>query len=316
MSVKRPQYPQIGLALGSGVARGWAHIGVLKVLTRAGFVPDIIAGTSIGAVVGGFYAAEMLSDVENFARRTTRSSIFGLTDLSLSGGGLFSGRRLGTLLYEQLGGMKIEELKKLFIPVATELSTGHEIWLRHGSLVDGLRASYAMPGVFAPVHSDGRWLIDGALVNPVPASVCRAFGARLVIAVNLNRDAFGKASTTKPLLMSAQETSLSDDVQDNQDDADNKRITFSNYRTLIRQMFGSSEKIPGITTVLLAALNIVQDRLARSRLAGDPPDVTITPRVGHISLLEFESAAEAIEQGERAAEASLVHIEEAAKLLI
>ena len=320
---KKHQYPQIGLALGSGVARGWAHIGVLKVLTQAGFVPDIVSGTSIGAVVGGFYVTERLSEIEDFAKQTTRRSIFGLTDLSLSGSALFSGRRLAAQLQEHLGNTQIQDLKRTFIPVATELSTGHEIWLRHGSLVDALRASYALPGVFSPVHSEGRWLIDGALVNPVPSSVCRAFGARLVIAVNLNRDAFGKASTSKPVLQDSEDDE--DDLELEGTPADPNaardhggRMALSNYRTLMNQFFGSSEteKVPGMTTVLLAALNIVQDRLARSRLAGDPPDITITPRVGHISLLEFESAAEAIECGVRAAEATLPHIEEAARQLI
>ncbi len=314
MSVsQRRRLPQIGVALGSGVARGWAHIGVLKVLTRAGFAPDIIAGTSIGAVVGGFYAARQLSEIENFAKKTNKRGIFGLMDLSIGSGGLFSGRRLTTQLHDRLGGTKIEDLHGTFIAVATELATGHEIWLRHGSVVDALRASYALPGVFVPVHYDGRWLIDGALVNPVPSSVCRAFGARLVIAVNLHRDAFGKASTSKPVLLPPsqnQPAELEEALQET------KKINkVGGYRTLMRQIFGSSEKIPGVTTVLLASLNIVQDRLARSRLAGDPPDIMITPRVGHISLLEFERAEEAIELGERAAEATLPHIEEAASLL-
>ena len=312
MSVNRHQYPQIGLALGSGVARGWAHIGVLKVLTRAGFLPDIIAGTSIGAVVGGFYAAKMLSDIEDFALRTTRRGIFGLADLSMRRGGLFSGRRLTDQLHENLGGTQIEDLPRAFVPVATELATGHEIWLRHGSMVDALRASYALPGIFAPVHLDGRWLIDGALVNPVPASVCRAFGARLVIAVNLNRDAFGKASTSKPVLLEADQD---DELELKSDDQENQ-TRLGSYKAMLRQMFSSSEKIPGMTTVMLSAFNIVQDRLARSRLAGDPPDITITPRVGHISLLEFESAAEAIRIGELATEERLPFIEEAANRLV
>ena len=312
MSVNRHQYPQIGLALGSGVARGWAHIGVLKVLTRAGFLPDIIAGTSIGAVVGGFYSAGMLSDIEDFAMRTTRRGIFGLADLSMKRGGLFSGRRLTEQLHENLGGTQIEALPRALCRSQPSWRPGHEIWLRHGSMVDALRASYALPGIFAPVHLDGRWLIDGALVNPVPASVCRAFGARLVIAVNLNRDAFGKSSTSKPILLEADQD---DELELKSDDQENQ-TRLGSYKTMLRQMFRSSEKIPGMTTVMLSAFNIVQDRLARSRLAGDPPDITITPRVGHISLLEFESAAEAIRIGELATEERLPFIEEAANRLV
>ncbi len=313
---------RIGLALGSGVARGWSHIGVVKTLVKAGFAPDIIVGTSIGAVVGGAYAANYLQELETFARELTARKMFGLLDLSFSGSSLFSGRKLSAELYKHMSDIKIEDMHKTFIAVATELATGHEIWLRKGSLVDSLRASYALPGVFAPVHINGRWLIDGALVNPVPVSVCRGYGARLVIAVNLNRDAFGKTSTSKIMLSEEAFAPLAE-KNPNKNPNKNNGVTESNekvsgvkaYRTMMKQIFSSSPRSPGMTTILLAALNIVQDRLARSRLAGDPPDIHIAPRVGHIGLLEFNKMDEAIKLGVEATEQVLPEIETAAKVL-
>lgn len=301
--------PKIGLALGSGVARGWAHIGVIRTLVKAGFAPDVVVGTSIGAVVGGAYVANYLEEVEAFAASMTQRKIFNLLDVSFSGSSLFTGRKLAGELYKHMSDIKIEDLHKKFVAVTTELATGHEIWLQQGSLVDALRASYALPGVFTPVSVDGRWLIDGALVNPVPTSVCRAFGAKLVIAVNLNRDAFGNASTSKTLLLQRQ---LQDIEKSKKEEKPKSRLFYRNYA---KHLFNSGSHKPGMTTILLAALNIVQDRLARSRLAGDPPDIYIAPDVGHISLLEFNRAKEAIKLGEEAAERTLPEIENMAKVL-
>src|SRR3990172_9243161 len=179
---------KIGLGLGGGAARGWAHIGVLRALLKAGIKPDISAGTSIGAVVGGCYVAGHLDELEDFARELTRRRVLGLLDFNLAGTGLITGQRLCERLEKHLGHCKIEDLERRFTAVATEIGTGHEVWLSRGKLVEAVRASYALPGVFRPVKIDNRWLFDGALVNPIPISVCRALGARYVIALNLNID--------------------------------------------------------------------------------------------------------------------------------
>lgn len=183
----------VGLALGSGVARGWAHIGVLRGLQEIGLRPDIVCGTSIGAVVGGSYLAEKLDSVEEWALSLSRVRLARYLDIQFGGGGLIAGRRLTGLLESNLQDLTIEELDRPLACVATELATGQEVWLQKGRLVDAIRASYALPGVFKPIEIDGRLLVDGALVNPVPVSTCRALGARLVIAVNLNTDTFGRA---------------------------------------------------------------------------------------------------------------------------
>ena len=194
---------KIGLALGGGSARGWAHIGVLRALNEAGIHPDIVAGTSIGAVVGGCYVAGELPALEKFARELTRRKVLGFLDFNFSGSGLITGQRLCNVLDARMKDVVIEDLPKRFVAVATEIGTGHEIWLSRGRLVDAMRASYALPGIFRPVAINGRWLFDGALVNPVPVSVCRALGARYVIAVNVNWDTAAGRGTVVPFLEAA-----------------------------------------------------------------------------------------------------------------
>jgi len=283
--------PKIGVALGGGAARGWAHIGVLKALAKAGLEPDIVAGASIGAVVGGCYAADELEALEDFARSLTRRRIFSFLDFNFTGSGLISGQRLGTRLERHLQHIIIEEMPREFVAVATEFGSGHEIWLNRGPLVDAMRASYAIPGVFKPVKTGERWLFDGALVNPIPVSVCRALGARVVIAVNLNWDAFGRGAVI-PNLEAAEEITI--------EPSEPAKGSGGAVRQLLNR-----ESAPGISSVMVDALNIIQDRIARSRLAGDPPDVIIAPRLGSIGLFDFHLAGEAIELGERAVEKEL-----------
>jgi NTE family protein len=286
----------IGIALGGGAARGWAHIGVLKTLLDAGIKPDIVAGTSIGAVVGGCYVADRLDALERFARELTRRRVFGYLDLNFAGSGLITGQRLCDRLEEQLGDRTIETLEAPFTAVATEIGTGHEVWLSQGRLVDAIRASYALPGIFRPVNINGRWLFDGALVNPVPVSVCRALGARYVIAVNLNTEMFGRGTVAPRIAADRPETPTPEasEIRGN-----NGRAAL---KLLRRQLFGKGgEEVPGISTVMIEAFNIVQNRIARSRLAGDPPDVMVSPRLGGIGPFDFHRADELIELGAAAA---------------
>lgn len=297
--------PIIGLALGSGIARGFAHIGILRALEAAGLRPDVICGTSIGAVVGGCHLAGQLNPLEDWALGLNRVSILRYLDMQLTGGGLIGGRRLMDLLQQNIGEMQIEDLSGRFVAVATELATGHETWLQTGSLVEAIRASYALPGVFAPIERDGRWLVDGALVNPVPVSVCRAMGARLVIAVNLNSDAFLRPFAIRQANGEAvaEESGLGLTVL-------SKPANF-----LLRQLFSQPKNRPSLFSNMVGALNIMQDRLTRSRLAGDPADVMVAPKLGGISLLDFDRAGEAIDRGRDAMEKALPAVQEALELL-
>jgi NTE family protein len=299
----------VGVALGGGAARGWAHIGILKGLREAGIRPDIVAGTSIGAVVGGCYAAGKLDELDDWARSLTKRRVFSLMDLSFGGCGIINGARLRKLLESDIGPLAIEDLPIKFAAVATEIRTGHEIWLTKGRLVQAMRASYALPGIFEPVRVGGRWLMDGALVNPVPVSTARALGARLVIGVNLQSDVYGRGAVVP--------THGTDDA----DDDDSARFSDTAPRTRFtaaRAVFGRQvlrdpkDGPPGIPTVMMEAFNIVQDRISRARLAGDPPDVLIGPKLGRIGLFEFHRAAEIIDLGREALLRNLEAIQESA----
>lgn len=314
----RPPRPTIGLALGGGVARGWAHIGVIRRLLYHGIEPDIVAGTSIGALVGGCWLAGKLESLEDWALSLNKRRVLSYMDLLFNGTGLMGGAKLGKVLTHHIAETRIEDLPKPFTIVAAELATGHETWLRNGSLADAVQAAYALPGVFPPRKVDGRWLIDGALVNPLPVSVCRAMGARIVIAVGLHADAFGRAAVSRRERYDTMEfvegvglrdTGHGDAGKDDRSSPDNARLD------AIRQLFGMGDKAPGMGTVMLASLNIVMDRLTRSRLAGDPPDVSILPQIGHIALLDFDKAEELIRLGEDAVDHQMPYIEEAVSIL-
>lgn len=306
--------PSIGLALGGGAARGFAHIGVMRTLRAHGIEPDVIVGTSIGAVVGGCYAAGQFENFEEWARGLNFRGMLGYFDLSLSRAGLISGAQLARRLEAALGSTHIEDLKTRFAAIATEISTGHEIWLTHGRLVDALRASYALPGIFSPVRIGGRWLVDGALVNPVPVSAARAFGAEIVIAANVSSDVFSHGTTVH-----AHGSSIADPAEPEPEAAPEARSRglrklFSVERTMKREFFGSAAR-PGISSVMVDAFNIMQDRITRARLAGDPPDLLISPRVGKVGWFDFHRADELIAQGARAAERAIDSIQEAIHIL-
>jgi NTE family protein len=298
--------PRIGLALGGGGARGWAHIGVLKALARAGVEPDVISGTSVGALVGGLQLAGRLDVLEGWARGLTKLKIASYLDFRV-GGGMIGGHRLSAVLREHLGKATIEGLPKPFTCVATDLLTGHEVWLRKGDLVEMLRASFSLPGLFSPVEVDGRWLVDGALVNPLPVSVCRAMGAHVVIAVNLNADPVGRVRLPGQRIPRAAGFDVLQALPPSK--------TGFGVGSWLRSVFGREPDAPSLFGTMVQSLNILLDRVTRSRLAGEPPDVSISPRLGHIGLLEFDRAAEVIAEGEAATERTLAELGEVIALM-
>ncbi len=303
----QPPPLSIGLALGGGAARGFAHIGVLRTLVANGIKPDVIAGTSIGAVAGGLYAVDKLDEYEAWAKTLTRRRIFGYLDFNFTGSGLIGGARLAGSLGEHVSDVRIEDLPLKLAAIATEIGTGHEIWLTHGRLSDALRASYALPGIFPPSRIGGRWLMDGALVNPVPVSAARACGARLVIAVNLNSDNFGRGTV----------------IQNHGSDDDDLALAAvppanglrDKAERILRRQFLGTPGQPGFSTVMVEAFYVMQDRITRARLAGDPPDVAINPKIGGIGLFDFHRADEAIKAGAEATERCLDSIFEAVQAL-
>lgn len=300
---------RIGLALGSGVARGWAHLGVLRALGKLGIEPDIIAGTSIGALVGGFYLGGHIETLEAWALRLTRLRMLRYFNLPL-GGGMISGDKLFQEAEKYLGDIAVEDLDVPFVSVATDLRTGHEIWLREGRLVDAMRASLALPGIFRPMKLNGHWLIDGALVNPVPVSVCRALGAEMVIAVNLGADLIGKGYELNGNGNGNGNGNSGENGPAGNGRAGGKRSAAEFLSGMARPNRGE----PSMFSVMVSSLNIVQDRISRARLASNPPDVGIAPRIGHIGLLEFHRAEELIAAGVEAVERSMPEIEDAIAL--
>jgi NTE family protein len=290
--------PRIGLALGSGSARGWSHIGVIRVLERAGISPDIVCGTSIGALVGAAYAAGELDRLEPWVKELTWQAVLGLLDFKM-GGGLIEGNKLIEFFRSHFKDEGIAQLKKPFACVATELYTGREVWLREGSVIDAVRASIALPGLFTPAQQDGRLLVDGSLVNPVPVSLCRAMGADIVIAVDLNWDLMGHHNR---IARQAKETTLPSASRGALLDA-----ILAKFR-LSARLNGSNngaKDMPSMLDVMATSLNIMQVRITQSRLAGEPADVMIRPRVFDIAPMDYHLAAVAIPEGERAAEQAL-----------
>jgi NTE family protein len=298
----------IGLALGCGAARGFAHIGVLRTLLANGIRPDVVTGTSIGAVIAGVYAAGRLDAFEAWARELTRGRVFGYLDFSFSGSGLIGGSRLADDLVRELGDVRFDELPVRVAAIATEVGTGHEIWLTRGRLAEAMYASYALPGIFPPYRIGGRWLMDGALVNPVPVSAARSLGARLVIAVNLNADNFGRGT-----VIQNHGPDFDEGLQPSTEPPP-ESLRGKAEQLFKRRFFGSPGK-PGLSTVMVDAFNIVQDRITRTRLAADPPDTLIAPRLARFGVFDFHRADEAIKLGVEATEKALENIAEAMQAL-
>lgn len=289
--------PRIGLALGSGSARGWAHVGIIEKLVAAGIEPDIVCGTSIGALVGAAYVMGRLTKLKDWAEAVTWREIVGLLDVRLSGGGLIDGR----LILEFLSGLgisqPIENCAKTYAAVATDLETGREVWLREGPIHHAVRASISLPGIFSPAAHGESWLVDGGLVNPVPVSLCRALGADVIIAVNLNGDIVGRhfagiltgaSDPDRPSghgelvqrLVSHIPASMKDQVAG-----------------IVPRLLRGPASTPGYFDVLATSIDIMQDQITRTRLAGDPPHVMLVPRLQNIGLMEFNRAREVIAEG-------------------
>jgi NTE family protein len=271
----------VGLVLGSGSARGWAHIGVIRALEHAGVRPDIVCGTSIGALVGAAYAAGEIDRLEDWVRGLRVADVARFFDVGFSGG-MIKGTRLMEFLRRSIADRPIEELRLPFGAVATALHTGAEVWLQHGSAVDAVHASIALPGLFSPVPWEGSFLVDGGLVNPVPVSLARAMGADIVIAVDLGSDILGRRfRAASPA-------------------ASQYGIVSSRRRILGEEHLRAGPGMPSMGDVLATCMDIVHVRIGRSRMAGDPPDVVVAPRLAHLRLLDFHRGQEGIEEGRRA----------------
>jgi len=283
--------PKIGLALGSGASRGWSHIGIINTLLKEGIEPDIVCGTSVGAIIGGSYVAGNLDKLEQWVLGSTRSDVRQFFNIWFSQSSFVDTERLSWFLHNYVAAadLNIEDMPKMFGAVATNLDTGREVWFKEGGLADAVRASMAMPGLFPPILNNQRWLVDGGLVDPVPVVTCRALGADVVIAVNLNSGLIGKHSNRKHETAQTESKGILSKVKDQAREYSNSIFPNQNEK----------DETPGFFYAIANSINIVQDRITRSRLAGDPADVLLSPQLAHIGMLEFHRAAEAIAEGER-----------------
>ena len=308
--------PKIGLALGSGSARGLAHLGVIRAIEEAGIDIRFIAGASMGAFVGAVYASGRLDALEATFREFDWKKTISFFDVVLPKSGLLDGAKISKLVHQHVRAEGIENLPKMFHAVATDILSGEEVVIRGGDVIEAVRASLCVPGIFTPVRNNGRLLVDGGLVNPVPVSTVRAMGADIVIAVDLNHHIIA-GKNMKPLRPQLTKPG----------ESDNMSQTFARWvgeyagsmrdikrRLLARgapksaqfkQWISAEEPMPSIFEVLLASINIMEANITQSRLRIDRPDLIIQPPLGHIRFLEFGRAEEIIAIGYETARAQL-----------
>jgi len=289
--------PTIGLALGSGSARGWSHIGVLRALVELGIDPIVVTGSSSGSLVAAAHASDQLDALEAWVRSLRKIDVWRLLDATFTGGGVMRGNRLMRAVGEQLQDRNIESLARRFGAVAVDLYSGKEVFIRQGSILSAVRASSGLPGLFTPILHDGRWLIDGGVLNPVPVSLCRMLGADYVIAVNLNQPR-ARYEKQKPPPDDA-------DVPEGSLSSTDETELFARWSGLLENFMNSlraerQRSEPGMIEVMFTTINIMQDQISRARMVGDPPDLVIRPRLEDFQLMDWHRAAEAIAAGRRA----------------
>ena len=322
---------KIGLALGSGAARGWAHIGVIQALEEMGIEIDIVSGCSIGSYVGAAYASGKLPALSEWVESLTDWQVFALMGVGFHKGGLVSGLKVFKALQDNFSFETFEELNKPFAAVATDLYSGREVNFMSGSVIEAVKASCAIPGLFPPLLYENRWLVDGGVVNPVPVNMCRLLGADVVIAVNLSADFRPQSLVANPIDHGNNQKKTSDFFKRSQqqiqqwfkkDEDASSELTEQDLNTdreflteacleilepanIEQQMEGDilgTDHIvvppaPSIINAMTGSLDILSARVTRSRLAGDPPDILIEPQLRDFGMMEFYRAKELIEHG-------------------
>ena len=284
---------KIGLALGSGSARGWSHIGIIEALAELDIHPEIVCGTSIGSIVGAAYATGNLGRLKQRVCALTKLNTASYFNFSMSIDGFVNKEKLRAFFADCVTppGMLIEDLPVRYASVATEVSTGREYWLKKGPLEEAIWSSISLPGLFPPVFYHDRWLFDGG----------RALGADIVLAVNLNGELIGRHSAKKK---------PKENKEGEGDFVERIAMTIRQYGTTL---FGENESPahhpPSVFGTIASAVDIVQDRITRSRMAGDPPDIFLTPRLAHVGLLEFYKAEEVINEGKACVSRALPALE-------
>jgi NTE family protein len=306
-----PAPKKIGLALGSGSARGWSHIGVIRGLQEAGVHINLVCGTSMGAMVAGAFAAGFIDVMDEWVRGLTWADILGFMDVRLPRSGLIEGDKLTRYFREKISDSNIEDLPMPFAAVTTNLKSGRETWIREGSLMDAIRASMSMPGILTPFNREGGWFVDGGLINPVPVSLCRNMGADIVLAVDLNNDIMGRSFNRSAGQEGApQQEATGQYLPTRLASFFNGKLKSGQLSIFKRFAQNHPSKGPTLFEVIATSVYIMQDQITKHRLATDPPDVLILPRLAHIGFLEFNRAEEAIDEGRKAVALALPILQE------
>ena len=298
---------KLGLALGCGASRGWAHIGIIEALEKAGIRIDFIAGCSVGAYIGAVYASGGIESLKKFLLKMDGKKIFSYVDVALSRSGILDGtRRVNELFSMHTGMTTFEELSIPVAMVATDLDRGEKVVLKSGNIIQALRATMSYPGLFSPVKMNGCWLVDGGLVDPVPVGVARAMGAEIVIAVDLNARIVSRTSKSPSADRGeVRQPNVSGPPQDVPNDRPIFTRTMFGYYELIEKYLkmrkspphSEDASAPDIIETITTSIEIMEERISRINLAVDHPDILIQPRLGELRMMNFDQVTHAIKEG-------------------
>ncbi|MFH1850745.1 MAG: patatin-like phospholipase family protein [Candidatus Neomarinimicrobiota bacterium] len=294
---------KIGLARGSGSARGWSHIGVIQALEEHRVPIDCIAGTSIGAFVGAVYATGGIESLREFALGMNWKMVLSYFDVVFPKSGFLDGKKVHELFSMHTNARTFADFRIPLRMVSTDLNTGRAVILDSGNIIESIRASVSVPGVFTPVRRGKQLLVDGGLVNPVPVDVARAMGAEVVIAVDLNTGLVGRRKQERPVIQDDEDgDGFIEELQHSSNELVAKLArSYGGAEKMIRDKIGSwfdrEDPKPNILEIMGMTIDIMEEQIARVNLTLNPPDILIRPRLGDLNMFDFDEAERAINEG-------------------
>ncbi len=304
---QQQEQPSVSLVLGSGGARGLAHIGAIQALEEAGYRIVCISGSSMGALVGGMYAAGKLKDYADWVSRLEQSDVFRLVDWTFSGGGLIRGDKIIRRLHDMVGDVKIEDLAVEFTAVAVDIEQGREIWLSDGALFDAIRSSIAIPGLFTPHRYRNRLLVDGGILNPVPVAPTLRKISDLLVVINVNGPAEPVPENSKTR-ESSQESKPSREPDSSSEDGLKERMRNFFNDLVDRDSDQKPEPTPGLVAMLMKSLETMQSMITRQHLAVFQPDLVVEVPKDACMVHEFHRGKQLIELGYQRTSEALKHL--------
>ncbi len=293
----------VGLVLGSGASRGWAHIGAIEALLEAEIPIDFIAGCSVGAYVGALYASNSLASLKEFLLRMDGKKIFSYFDVVFPCSGLLNGsKRVQELFTMHTDAQTFADLDIPVVMVATDLNRGKKVILKSGNLIKALRATMSYPGIFEPVRVKDRWLVDGGVVDPVPVGIARAMGADVIIAVDLNSRIVSRAKESPAVIENLHSFEAATTKTESRNELVSKMTDFyesieNSLRHKTSDFLHRESAPPDIIETVMISVSLMQERITRINLAVDQPDILIQPRLGELKMMNFDQVEHSIEEG-------------------